>query len=327
MDTVFHLRLHSHGFVHPGRERLSTQVLKRAWSFIPGSTVHGAVAAALIRLDGLEPDQPLTGRGGFHQLLRLTAAGHIRFLPCLPTDNPLDSAAAYARHAGQLLQTSAQLRTARLQAVPHAPIDRHLGHIHGDQLFGFIMHRPETTYEGFVCAPKAFGDQLLRALRLLPLLPFGGRGKFALLSGELAGQTELEAFRNTLVADLAEATGWVQLLTPLLLQGGETNWLLDDARQSVVGRLRRYRMWQSGLVYDWQSPDKVAWRGDQDAPVYAAPGGAESQAVSGLPEGSRFAFENTEPWRRQVADAFVAGVGHIGWRHLGWGQVVPEWST
>lgn len=44
------VHLTSFGFLHPGRERFK-RVTKEAWPFIPGSTLYGAVAAALIRLD------------------------------------------------------------------------------------------------------------------------------------------------------------------------------------------------------------------------------------------------------------------------------------
>ena len=38
-------------------------------------------------------------------------------------------------------------------------------------------------------APGAWGDELRRALRLLPFMPLGGKGKFSLVEGEVASAT------------------------------------------------------------------------------------------------------------------------------------------
>lgn len=67
-DTAFGVHLRSYGFFHSGRERLQTRVLKRVWEHIPGGTLYGAVAAALIRLEGLDEAPPGMGTGDYHTL-------------------------------------------------------------------------------------------------------------------------------------------------------------------------------------------------------------------------------------------------------------------
>jgi CRISPR-associated Cas5-like protein len=118
MDTAFVVRLRSFGFLHPGRERLRT-VLKRSWPFIPGSTLYGAVAAALIRLDGVGAALPGEGEGGYHRLLRLIAGelSRVRFTPLLPVgpDQTLESAEAYCRQAQALYENPVKVKRENLK--------------------------------------------------------------------------------------------------------------------------------------------------------------------------------------------------------------------
>ena len=51
MMQIHLVRLRAFGFLHPGRERWQTRVIKRPWRIIPGSTLYGAIATALIKLD------------------------------------------------------------------------------------------------------------------------------------------------------------------------------------------------------------------------------------------------------------------------------------
>jgi hypothetical protein len=52
------------------------------------------------------------------------------------------------------------------------------------------------------------------------------------------------------------------------------------------------------------------------------PGGQESQALQGIPEGSRFRLPASSDLPAELAQRFIEGVGHPGWRYLGWGQLV-----
>jgi hypothetical protein len=327
MDTVYQIRLRSYGFLHPGREQLRTDVLKRAWSFIPGSTLYGAVAAALIRLDGIDPHHPYSAQGGFHDLLRQVKTEQIRFTPLVPALADEFTATAYSQ--------AALYRTQPLfQTIPHAPISRPTEHIHGDQLYAFSMHRPVIEYVGYVFGNSATETLLRRALRLLPIIPLGGKGKFSLVEGQITMQQSRTRFERDLQEALTSLTAtdgiWLQLLTPMLLQEGAENWLLVHARESMVSRVQRYRIWQSGTVFDLRAPNQIARRGieaEEEIPIESIlnPGGEETRAVTGIPEGSRFRMDATPQRVKEIAQYFITGLGHPGWAYAGWGQVVIEW--
>lgn len=335
MDTVFIVRLRSYGFLHPGRERLRT-VLKRSWPFIPGSTLYGAVAAALIRLDGVGQAPPGEGQGGYHRLLRLIAdeRSRVRFAPLLPVEEEghIKSAQDYCQRA-QALYAGLEGQRPGVGAfhftTPHAPLARDTLQIHGDQLYAFSNHRAMQTYEGFVFAPGAWGNELRRALRLLPFMPLGGKGKFSLAEGEVAGQVALDDFRSELEKALAGMEA-VRLLTPMILQDGSPNWLMEKATAVThLPRLRRYRAWRTGAYYDFlQGTFEELGVGPgegEEAKQYRLPNGAESRAATGIPERSRFVLPADGEVPAQVAEGFIHGVGHPNWSYLGWGQVVVEW--
>jgi hypothetical protein len=324
MDTVYTIHIRSFGHLHPGRERLRVQVLKRAWPHIPGSTLYGALAAALIRLDGVHPMNPLEGDGGFAHLLQFVVNQQIRFAPCLASPAPILSAAAYCRTA--LLPRAEQ--PPLFQTSPHAPTARRSERIYEDQLFAYSNHRPVVDYYGFVFAPAAAEPLLRRALRLLPMIPVGGKGKYSLVQGKIFQQAPRDQFEAAFENELRHtSTPWVELLTPLLLQSGQDGWLLTQATESIIQRLRRYQIWQSGWVYDWRPEAELRHVGDtgypgerDDLAVY--PGGQESQALQGIPEGSRFRLPASSRLPGEIAHYFIEGVGHPGWGYLGWGQLV-----
>lgn len=331
MDTVFIIRLRSYGFLHPGREQLRV-VLKRSWPFIPGSTVYGLIAAALIRLDGGGTALPGAGTGGYHHLLSLVAAHQIRFTPLLPTADTVDlhSAAAYCQHAAAL--ATGQRPTdgeAYYQSTPHAPLARDTLKIHGDQLYAFTNHRAGQSYQGFIFAPASWEGQLKRALRLTPFLPLGGKGKFALAEGKVIDQQPVTQFQADFETALADNQS-VRLLTPMILQTGQPNWLLEESRAMLeMPRLRRYRQWRTGPYYDFTRAEFVEFGlgpGEgEDAAQYRMGKGAVSQAATGVPEQSRFVFDIDPELPGRVAEHFIQGVGHPNWTYLGWGQVVAEW--
>jgi hypothetical protein len=329
MDTAFVVRLRSFGFLHPGRERLRT-VLKRSWPFIPGSTLYGAVAAALIRLDGVGAALPGEGEGGYHRLLRLIAGelSRVRFTPLLPVgpDQTLESAEAYCRQAQALYEGDGE---SFYFATPHAPLARNTLQIHGDQLYAFSNHRSLQTYVGFVFAPEAWGDDLRRALRLLPFMPLGGKGKFSLTEGEIVNQRTLNDFRAEFEAALGKM-GAVRLLTPMILQNGASNWLMEKATAVThLPRLRRYRVWRTGAYYDFLNETfeelGVGPGEGEEKEDYGLPSGAESRAATGVPERTCFLLLAEADLATQVADIFIHGAGHLNWTYLGWGQVVAEW--
>jgi hypothetical protein len=333
-DRVFVVHLRSYGFFHSGRERLRVQVLKRTWEHIPGSTLYGALAAALIRLDPpSEGGGPSQDKGCYTELLRAVEARRIRFTPLLPSSAPLESGGDYCTHAADLLavlygQGEAQPATSvgkLLHTTPHAPLARATEQIHGDQLFAIRTHRPYLDYYGFIFGQSAQQAWLERALGLLPVMPFGGRGKFSLVEGRLQDAGPMHEFRAKLqewLARLGEPV-WLRLLTPLVLPaaGAAEPLSLDRVEEVVMTGFRRYRVWRTGRYFNGQGFDK--WGMDpgytaDDAPDL--PGGMESDSVQAVPERSLLRV-------KRAADAvrwFIEGAGHPGWSYLGWGQVVIE---
>ena len=351
LDTVLTVRLRSYGFFHSGRERLRVRVVKRCWEFIPGSTLYGAIGAALIRLDGLDPAEPvpLQGNGGYQRLLRAVAAGQIRFTPLLPDTgdgaSAIHTAEEYCRRAFMLqsalygdplpekLKQRMQSRLHELrglmQTTPHAPLNRYTLQVHESDLYATAVHRQRQDYTGFIFTGAPDLPDLLRpALRYLPLLPFGGKGKFACVEAEIEGQPgNLGAFQADLEKYLAGlgSGGQIEarLLTPLALQGGDDSVLIEKAEEMHFARLRRYRAWRQGHYY---VPGKKRGEGEF-IPVgldrqSGGPGGTESSPVLGVPEGSRFRFPANDNTRGQLARVFIEGDGNPGWTYLGWGQVV-----
>jgi hypothetical protein len=162
-------------------------------------------------------------------------------------------------------------------------------------------------------------DLLRRALRLLPFLPFGGKGKFGLAEGELVGAPiSVETFKADLLKELDNKKSEmlrVWLLTPLPLQDGQFPHLLSVAEELNISRLRRYRVWREGHYYNPATPGEF----DEMSP---AEGGQESQPVLGVPEGSVFQLPTDR--KAEVVRAFVEGEGNPAWTYLGWGQVVIE---
>ena len=341
-DTAFVVHLRSYGFFHSGRERLRVQVLKRTWEHIPGGTLYGAVAAALIRLDGLdEGATPFeNGPGDYHALLRAVKAAKIRFTPLLPVADVVARAGDWTgqRYCEQAIRLHTALygegagkpgrhETALFHTTPHAPLSRTAEQIHGDQLFALRTHRPLLDYYGFVFADAGLEPLLRRALRLFPFIPVGGKGKFSLVEGELLGGQSLDGFQKDLRQWTQQhSSGWVRLLTPMVLgDAGVPPLLTGNGREVVMTGLRRYRVWRTGHYYDAQQEAFRQAMGvepgegeDPEAPFL--PGGRESEAVQAVPERSRFRLlPEDDPIRW-----FVEGVGNPSWTYLGWGQVVME---
>jgi hypothetical protein len=339
-DRVLLVHLRSYGFFHSGRERLVVQVLKRTWEHIPGGTVYGALAAALLRLEpvnlaaeSLDIDN---GQGGYFDLLRAVRAGQIRFTPLLPAASPLTSGQAYCQQAMRLarpgpLTDEGETRAARLASQlyhtsPHAPLARATEQIYGDQLFALRTHQPQLDYYGFIFTRAEHCPWLEKGLSYFPCMPFGGRGKFSLVEAAVVGEQPLDDFSRALQAWAEERGGWVRLLTPLVLpRTGIAEPLANGVVEEIIMTgLQRYRVWRTGIYFNGQEFDQPVgvgpYYGGDDAPLQA--GGAESVAVQAVPERSRFRLPQND-----LASAvrwFIQGAGHLGWRYLGWGQVVIE---
>jgi hypothetical protein len=343
-DTVFVVRLTSYGFFHSGRERLRVQVLKRTWEHIPGSTLYGAVAAALIRLDGVkDDDRPIEedpsfdkGLGGYHELLRAVREHRVRFTPLLPLA-PGEGICSGEAYCVQVMRLHAALygdgpekprrqEQALFHTTPHAPRSRGTEQIHGDQLFAVRTHRPLLKYSGFIFADAELEPLLQRALRLFPFIPVGGRGKFSLVEGRLVNSGPLNDFTNTLREWASGRNGWLRLLTPMMLGGGQaTELLVGSGREVVMARPRRYRVWRTGRYFDavrdtfGRATGMEPGEGEDPAAPFL-PGGRESESAQAVPERSRFRLLEGD----DAARWFVEGVGHPSWTYLGWGQVVIE---
>lgn len=343
MDTVFVVHVRSFGFFHSGRERLLVQVLKRTWEFIPGSTLYGAVCSGLIRLDGPGEPGTLQGREGYRRLLSAVAAGNLRFTPLIPVEAPLEDeelrrfdAPDFSRRTLALHSTvysdrapaKEPVRRSWLFTTPHAPLGRDTEQIHGDQLYALATHQAQQGYYGFIFGEQGIRPFLERALRMLPFVSLGGKGKFSLAEGCIVHQRDLATFQDELVRHVERnAQQWVRLLTPAIVGQGR-DWLMTAAEQMVIKRFRRYRVWRTGDYYDQTDPSGLASYGmelglGEDPGALRLPAGRESDPVTGIPERSRFCVDATQHGV-ELARCFVRGVGRPDWAALGWGQVVIE---
>jgi hypothetical protein len=324
MSKVYIVHLRAYGFLHPGRERLGTRVIKRCWPVIPGSTLYGAVAAGLIRLScdqqGPEPetrckDSQCRRPCEYRNLIDLVKSnGHrLRFSPLVPSTAKLETAVDYCAAAAK--------QEGHTFTTPHAPINRQAMTIHGNQLYGVVGHEPFQEYRGFIveehpAEAHSFMPQIRKSLRMLPFLPFGGWGKFCPVEAWLAkGPIDDGTFTEGL-AEVVERNGrWLSLLTPSPMQDSG-NWLMTSAAEMRVTRLRRYRAWRVG-VYAEHGEDAI----------YRAEGGEQTPPVLGLPEGSRFQLREEPQLLDELGDQFLWGVGNTNWTYLGWGQVIVDGKT
>lgn len=345
--TVFTVHLRSYGFFHSGREPLAGQVLKRTWEHIPGSTLYGAVAAALLRLDpplNKETDlnqKTLTvtpdARGRYFDLLRVVQARQIRFTPLIPSAAALQSGAEYCQQAMGLIHQeptrdnnqaafSTRFVHSLLHTTPHAPLSRQTEQIHNDQLFAMRTHRSHLDYYGFIFGRSEQRAWLTEAFRFFPFLPVGGKGKFSLVEGELLAEKPLAEFRNELQKWVAARSGWLYLLTPMVFprKGVAEPFELNKVEEVIMANYQRYRVWRTGLYFNgeggFDEPLGIGpYYGEEDSPLQA--GGAESVAIRAVPEHSRFRLNNTQ-LQENATRWFIEGTGHAGWSYLGWGQVV-----
>jgi len=328
--TLIHLvRLKVFGFPHPGRERWRARVIKRPWRVIPGSTLYGALATALIKLDcdeeSLKERDPekayKTHKNhgcGYGKLLNLLRGEEprIRFSPLVPVEGEVKDARGYCRAAQALISTpilpSAEgVRRPTLFTTPHAPINRQRMVIHGDLLHGVTSHQPFQSYVGFIVeevvgATESILHQLKRAFRALPFVPFGGRGKYSFAEAEVVKSINTEDFTRSLKERLKKKNFLLQLLTPVILENKD-NWLFLNYKEMMIPRFKRYKVWRTGLYVE-----------DNQLKMYAH---EQTRAMLGIPEGSWFKLKEGVDIKTLV-EKFIKGIGNPNWTCLGWGQVI-----
>jgi hypothetical protein len=323
MERALLVQVTSYGFLHAGMAPLRREVLKRAWSYLPGSTLYGALRAGLIRLEG--PTGP-----GPKAMLEALAAGQLRFTPLLPDNaGAVTDAVGYCRQAQVLAAAEAgrtRDRLFRYQTRPHAPLSRQYGQIEGSLLYAVESHEPEQRYRGYIFCLTGLEPVLERAMGLLPFLPLGGKGKYTAAEMEvLAGQPR-QVVENDLAAILSQPEITIELLSPMVVEG-EGGDIMRHALRFYPKPLRRYKVWRTGTYPDHKQDGHMHHYGDSVTATEAAIAwlpsegyvdGAVSQSVAAWPDGSRFVFASTQA--PALAAAFVAGLGRRDWAGLGWGQ-------
>jgi hypothetical protein len=325
------IHLTSYGFPHPGRERFK-RVTKEAWRFLPGSTLYGTLAAALMRLDCrqaeksqvisidmdkcaecLDPES-IRGNGcGYLALLREIEAGRWRCSPLVPTtwgaEDSGYTAVEYSREAAA--------GGCRLGISPRAPLGRHSGAIFGDRLHGLVVHQPFLSYRGFVLAtPDFIGNYLKRALRALPFFPFGGgRGKFTQVEAAVVEELSPEQFcpDQDIPPDRDNSPAQMTLLSPSL----NPDYGLIQSLENF--RPRSYTFWRTGLYWDCLDGSSVA----KPPPAHYGEAGVPSHLTRprpGLAEGAVLTLKDRSA--HNLKKLFLHGLGAPEFTYLGWGQVI-----
>ncbi|MBW2086920.1 MAG: hypothetical protein JRI54_12970 [Deltaproteobacteria bacterium] len=316
-NVIAIIHLTSYGFLHPGRERFK-RVTKEAWPLIPGSTLYGAVAAALIRLDcqmeraSLEACTQCQAKGridcGYLALLTEVREKRLRFSPLVVSafkpDQGFYTAADYSREAVQA--------AARLGICPRAPLGRETATIYKERLHGLVAHQPLQHYRGVVRTTAGFLPQLQRALRVLPFFPCGGgRGKFTQTEAQI-----VQKFANESDFCPPRRITRLGLLTPAILPpdcrslgsiGGSDKYDLENFR------LRRYTFWRTGLY--WEEGDTNMFKGYGGPTLQAH----LTQARLGLAEETVLHLSEAQP--QAIQRLFLDGLGAADYTYLGWGQV------
>ncbi len=303
------VHLTSYGFLHPGREGFK-RVTKEAWRLIPGSTLYGAVTAALMRLDcpkeqaDLDSCAECSAACGYRALLAEVQAQRLRFSPLVATSRQENwyTAQEYSQDAANA--------SVRLGISPRAPLSRDTGAIHQDRLHGLVVHQPFQHYRGFVCTTPAFRrDHLQRALTALPFFPFGGgRGKFTQVEANI-----IQEFDN--ISDFCppRPVPCLTLLTPAILASPQVADLVGGMTCEVANfSLRRYTFWRTGLYWEEGKTEPQAYGGDKIESHFTL-------ARVGLAETAELHLKDPEP--QLVQQLFITGLGAADFTYLGWGQV------
>lgn len=316
MKKIAIVKIRSYGFLHPGKEQWKT-VLKKCWNIIPGSTLYGAIATALIKTECNKPEVTIENCQeclkesvdcGYHKLLNqinTDEENRIRMSPLIPSNEAIENAEDYNRIALELLK--GHLKRPKLGTTPHAPLNRQSLRIHGDHLYGIVCHQPFQDYYGFIVHDDSFSKKLEKAINTLAVIPFGGRGKYCPIEAEISYLVSIDKFFEGF-----QATRKLQLLTAMITDDFEGELL----RQSILVELKykRYRVWRTGLY--WESSNWNAYK----------IGSVETQQtipVKGISEGTKIVL-NDNNTMNDLINIFANGYGNPDWTYLGWGQVIYE---
>jgi hypothetical protein len=322
--SVAVIRLLSFGFLHPGRERFK-RVTKECWRIIPGSTLYGAVAAALIRTDCKKGqasfenclncvDQKNPFKCGYAELLiRGKEKDNMwRFSPLVCLKDSQREKQAY-----DLLQYCIDADGSRPQmaVVPRAPRSRTTGSISGSRLHGIVAHMPFQEYWGYVLAPQPFiQDKLNKALFALQLFPFaGGRGKFTQVSAELIHVTDVENFARR-IDSLNNPI--LKLLTPAIVDSTPLDRIagIDDFLISGF-RPRLYSSWRTGFYTENKEPKFYPNQFNKN----------ETSPCLGLSPGLSISFKkplDQAEQKTELKNLLIKGFGQADYVRLGWGQMI-----
>lgn len=329
--------LRTYAPLHVGNEPWK-RVTKSGWPFIPGWTLYGAVAHALMKLtcteqqaggekclDCISDPNPACGYARLLLRTKRESKERIRFSPLVLSNSQQNAARydalAYSRDAG-----SSQLKTALL---PRAPIDRKTGSIYGDRLHGVDAHAPFQQYRGFIHVDAGFVDTLQKALLCLSFFPFGGaRGKFCQVE---AGIEQLRT-PNEFLPRRAPLSA--RLLTPAILKPDRLRSM--DLESISDFSMKRYRTWRTGLYRQRDAFAMYGATGFDESGGHSPPAGRAQDTVLdvrphrtpgdlGLADGCvlRFRAGSEEKLKR----LFLRGVGSKDTTYLGWGQLLFDGGT
>jgi hypothetical protein len=323
--------LRTYAPLHVGSERWK-RVTKDGWRLIPGWTLYGAVAHALMKLTCTERHaggitcerciaEPHTACGYARLLTRTMRESkeRIRFSPLVVSsfrgDGSRYDALAYSHDA-----VSCQPATT---VLPRAPLDRQSGAVFGERLHGAHAHAPFQEYRGFIYVDAGFVETLQKALQCLSLFPFGGaRGKFCQVE---AGVEHLCSPHDFLPRKVRLR---VPLITPAIMSPERLRKMDLESISSFA--MKRYRTWRTGFYREGGRPVAFGVRDTEPSGVSEAiESEREDSALPvrphvtagalGLAEGCVLQFRPGS--EDTIKRLFLRGLGSGDHAYLGWGQL------
>ncbi|MHA1757062.1 MAG: hypothetical protein ACTSVV_09845 [Promethearchaeota archaeon] len=300
------IRIKSYSFLHLGKERWK-RVIKKTWNYIPGSTLYGIIANCLIRLEcqkGVATTENCNNcldngsiECGYKLLLKQIKDHNIRFSPLIPSQVKVENAKDYCSIGNKIW--------IKMGLTPHAPIDREHFKIYRDQLFGVLTHQPFQQYWGFIVLKEnSFKDYLKKPLRLLPLTPFGGRGKFSQIDANIIKIMDSELFLEGL-NELYR--GNIKLITPAIINDSILEFIKNAKCYDFD--IKWYRFWRVGLYWE-----NGALR------TYEEKSNNQLRIKRGISEGAVIKLLDFD--LKKLKNYFIRGIGDPDWANLGWGQII-----